>query len=196
MKRALGVKGKSRRPRAFPGVRLGEDIYPEEGLSMIRELARCPYCQGCEVALDDQVALVFDPEAPTHEPCPHLAWVDGRYSEWGPGTHGTSHLVGSTEFRWDPPEPDAEERTHRLLSYLRELLPSGAGWAFAPAVPFEIRTLSAEESTTTPEGKTQLLWDVDGWAVFAENPAAFWSALPECQERHQESLDMGGEFAF
>ena len=26
--------------------------------------------------------LVFNPATDTRAPCPHLAWVDGRYSQW------------------------------------------------------------------------------------------------------------------
>ncbi len=158
---------------------------------MIRQLARCPYCGECEVALDDQVNLVLDPDG-KRGPCPHLAWVDGRYAQWGRGEHGIDHMIGSTEFRWDPPEPDAAERTDALLSYLKELLESGPGWAYAPAQPFEARTLNAEQSKTDARGRTHLLWDVDGWAVFAADPASFWAALPACQERQLADLRVDG----
>jgi hypothetical protein len=156
---------------------------------MIRQLARCPYCNGCEIALDDRPELVFDPDT-AQRPCPHLAWVEARYSEWELGPHGVRHMIGSTEFRWDPPEPGAEERTNQLLPYLKELLESGPDWPYAPAQAFSIQTLCADEKDTAPRGKTDTVEEVDGWAVFASDPAAFWAALPACQERQLAALDV------
>ena len=45
---------------------------------------------------------------------------------------------------------------------------------------------------TDKKGKQYLVWDVDGWAVFAEDTAAFWAALPDCRERQLRSLDVEG----
>jgi hypothetical protein len=160
---------------------------------MIRKLAQCPYCQSCEVALDDHPELVFNPESERQSPCPHLAWVDGRYSQWEHTGHGANRVIGSTEFRWDPDAPGAAERTEQLLDYLHELLQSGRDWPFAPAEPFAIQTLNAEENATDPRGKSYPVWDVDGWAIFAANPAAFWAALPACHERWSASLDVGDD---
>src|SRR6516165_7907523 len=114
---------------------------------MIRNLARCPFCGGCEIALDDSPAVVFNPGG-SPEPCCHLAWVDGRYSQWERSQQGVDHVIGSTEFRWDPPKPGAVEPTDELLPYLRELVAQGKNWAFAPAVPFALQQLSAEEKAT------------------------------------------------
>jgi hypothetical protein len=160
---------------------------------MIRQLARCPYCGTCEIALDDSPSLVFDPDG-SAEPCPHLAWVEGRFSEWEHTEHGTNRIIGSGEFRWDPPTRGAAERTADLLPYLKELLESGPGWPFAPQVPFSIQTLSGEVTAKAPDGKVYPKWDVDGWGIFAEDPAAFWAALPECAARQNAALDVqGGE---
>jgi len=160
---------------------------------MIRQLAQCPYCERCEIALDDHPQLVFNPDSETHTPCPHLAWVDGRYSLWQPGHHGINRVIGSTEFRWDPDEPNAEARTHQLLPYLEELLEAGADWQFAPTEPFAIRRLNSDQKAADSTGKDYTLWDVDGWAVFAANPPAFWAALPACQERLLASLEVDEE---
>src|SRR5437016_11666825 len=100
---------------------------------MNRRLAQCPYCNQCEIALDDHPALVFNPDSDSHSPCAHLAWVDGRYSQWEHTPQGLNHVIGSVEFRWDPSVPGAEERTNQLLPYLHELLEAGASWPFAPA---------------------------------------------------------------
>jgi hypothetical protein len=98
-------------------------------------------------------------------------------------------MIGSTEFRWDPPEPGAEERTEQLLPYLHELVESGSTWDFAPSVPFVIVPMTADEKATDPKkGKVHTVWDVDGAAIFAENPSAFWNALPDCQERQLDYL--------
>src|SRR5438128_11266281 len=111
---------------------------------MIRQLAQCPYCQRCELALDDNPQLVFNPEGGPATPCPHLAWVDGRYEQRERTKYGTESVIGSTEFRWDSAGPDGEERTAPLMPYLHELLEAGPGWSFAPAVPFAVQRLSAE----------------------------------------------------
>jgi hypothetical protein len=157
---------------------------------MIRQLAQCPYCNDCEIALDDSPELTFNPGAARPTPCPHLAWVDGRYAQWEHTSLGSNRVIGSTEFRWDPDEPDAEERTNALLPYLRELLEAGPGWPFGPAEPFVAVPLRAEETATDRKGKTYTLWDVDGWAIFARRPEAFWAALPACQQRQLDALDV------
>ncbi len=160
---------------------------------MIRHLAQCPFCNRCEVALDDRPDLRFNPDGATPVPCDHLAWVEGRYEQWDQGPHEVLRVIGSTQFRWHPPEPAAVERTEQLLPYLRELVNFGAGWPFAPAQPFVIQRLSAEEKGTDATGRTYPLWEVDGWAVFASNPSAFWAALPACQERQLASLEIPKE---
>jgi hypothetical protein len=185
---------------------------------MIRQLTRCPYCEEGEVALDDQLTLAFNPEGDLPAPCPHLAWVEGRYSEWDRGPHGISRVIGSTEFGWQPPgreeEPSEPESSAtdlpedpsltlparmglpgapQMLAYLRELVSSGSEWPFAPSEPFVVQTLCAEEKATDRRGKEYTVWDVDGWAIFAQDPAAFWAALPDCLGRHQASFASGGD---
>ena len=51
--------------------------------------------------------------------------------------------------------------------------------------------LNAEERATDGKGKSHLVWDVDGWAVFAQDPAGFWAQLPACRERWLASLEVG-----
>lgn len=160
---------------------------------MIRQLAQCPYCNHCDIGLDDHPQLVFNPGSASPAPCPHLAWVDGRYSQWDHTALGINREIGSLEFRWDPREPGAEERTNQLLPYLHELLGAGPGWPFAPSEPFVIKVLNADEKGTDAKGKSYPIWDVDGWAIFAKNPAAFWAALPACQQRQAESLEVEEE---
>jgi hypothetical protein len=160
---------------------------------MIRQLGQCPYCNRCEIALDDHPQLVFNPQTDSPTPCPHLAWVDGRYSQWEETPRGSNRMIGSIEFRWDFPRPNAEEDAEQLLPYLHELVEGGPNWPFAPAEPYVIQRLNAEEKASDARGKSYTLWDVDGWAVFASNPAAFWAALPACQERQLASLKMGDE---
>jgi hypothetical protein len=156
---------------------------------VIRQLARCPYCGGCEVALDDRPDLVFNPDA-GGKPCAHLAWAEGRYSQWDKSPLGTTRVIGSVELRWDPPEPDAAERTEQLLPYLKLLVSANPGWTFAPAVDFRVLDLTAEEKAVDKRGKAYTKWDVDGWVIFARDPAAFWAALPDCHERHLASMEV------
>lgn len=161
---------------------------------MIRNLAQCPYCKSCEIALDDRPAVAFNPDG-DQQPCVHLAWVDGRYSQWELSPRGINRVIGSNEFCWNPPTlqaflQDDAERTEQLLPYLKELANQGPGWAFAPDTPFGLETLSAEEKATDARGKSYTAGDVDGCAIFAENPAIFWAALPACQDRQLSGLTL------
>jgi hypothetical protein len=156
---------------------------------MIRNLAQCPYCKNCEIALDDRPDLVFNPES-SGVPCMHLAWLDCRYSQWEPSEHGVPRVVGSSDFNWYPPETGDEGQIESLMPYLRELANQGTAWAFAPDVPFGLETLSAEEKATDARGHSYTASDVDGCAVFAQEPAAFWAAVPECQQRQLTGLNV------
>ncbi len=152
---------------------------------MIRNLARCPYCGDCEVALDDASAVVCNPDS-SARPCPHLAWVDGRYSQFERSPQGVPHLIGSSEFRWGPPGP--VENIEELVPYLKELANQGQGWPFAPPVPFVLRPLTAEGQSGDAAAEAASSWDIDGCTVFAQDPSAFWAALPDCQQRQLEGL--------
>ena len=156
---------------------------------MIRNLARCPYCGGCELALDERPSLVFNPDKPS-APCSHLAWVAMRFAEFAPNERGVDHLFGSTEIDWDPGYPMEEEPLREIQAFLRELQIKGAAWPFAPSQPFTIRQLSAEEKKTDAKGHAHPLWEVDGSAIYAADAKAFWDALPACRERQLAGLDM------
>jgi hypothetical protein len=83
----------------------------------------------------------------------------------------------------------------RLTDYLKELVNSGKSWEHAPADPFEIQTINAEEKTADARGKERTVWDVDGWAVFAPDAPTFVARLPECQARQLASLRVDPEDA-
>jgi hypothetical protein len=155
-------------------------------MTMIRNLARCPYCGGGEVALEVP-SLALDPGG-EGRPCPHLAWVDGRYAEWEVSPQGVDRIVGSTEFRWEPPAAGSAAQVEGLLPYLRELARQGKGWPFAPPVPFDLEPLAADERARDNDGREHITWDVDGWVIFAEDPAGFWARLPDCQRQQREAL--------
>src|SRR6516225_4435557 len=140
---------------------------------MIRQLAQCPYCQKCEVALDDHPRIVFNPDAAGDAPCDHLVWVDGRYSQWELSKLGVSRVIGSTEFRWDHPDFGAVDGEHTLTSFLKELASMGIAWEFAPAEPFVVQEITAEEKATSKKGRQYTVWDVDGAALFARDARAF-----------------------
>jgi hypothetical protein len=147
---------------------------------MNRQLSQCPYCQSCEIALDDEPRIVFNPVTSSQAPCAHLVWVDGRYSQWERTQYGTSRVIGSTEFGWDHPRLGATVDNTPLTDYLRELANSGRSWAFAPSGPFEVKQISAEEKAKDRKGKEYTLWDIDGWAIFAQNAGAFVTQVPDC----------------
>jgi hypothetical protein len=158
---------------------------------MIRQLSQCPYCKRCEVALDDHPEIVFNPDGPDQAPCEHLIWVDGRYSQWQLSHLGVNRVIGSTEFRWDHPDLGAVDGEHHLTSYLKELVNSGPAWEFAPAAVCDVKQINAEEKAPGPKkGKEHTVWDIDGWALFAQNSAEFLAQLPGCQERQLAGLKM------
>jgi hypothetical protein len=156
---------------------------------MIRNLARCPYCGGCEIALDDRPALVFNPNSPS-APCPHLAWVDVRFAEFTVNERGADHMIGSEDMTWAPDSSMDEELAKDVHAFVRELLINGPTWAFAPAETFAILPLSAEEKKTDAIGHVHPVWEVDGSAIYAADAQAFWAALPACRERQLADLDV------
>jgi hypothetical protein len=160
---------------------------------MNRQLSQCPYCQRCEIALDDEPRIVFNPDAANQVPCPHLVWVEGRYSQWERTKYGTNRVIGSTEFRWDHPELGATENNAPLTDYLRELARSGKDWAFAPSGAFEIRQILADEKKTDRKGKEYAVWDIDGWAIFAQDAGAFAGQVPECLAKQLASMKIGAD---
>jgi hypothetical protein len=154
---------------------------------MIRQLAQCPFCRQCEIALDDHPEVTFNPGT-TKQPCEHLVWVDGRYSEWAPGSHGVNRIIGSTEFHWDHPDFAGFDRDDNLTDYLRELVRAGKTWEFAPVEPFEICSISGDQKVVGARGKEYTRWDVDGSAVFAVNSRRWVALLPDCQANQLAGL--------
>jgi hypothetical protein len=155
---------------------------------MIRPLAQCPYCQGCEVALSDSFDVVLNPDADPPQPCPHLIWVEGRYTQWGlsplPGRKTKiARMVGSNEFAWQHPGLAARDETGALSAYLKELTGAGGGWEFAPPAAYVVRAILLDEKIKDATGREYPNWDVEGTAVFAAEPEAFLDSLPACAER-------------
>lgn len=162
---------------------------------MIRQLAQCPYCNRCEIALDDAFDVACNPGAADAGPCPHLIWADGRYSQWGSSTlpgrkTKISRIIGSTEFRWNHPGLSEVPEFDRLMQYLKDLADSGKTWEFAPVVAFEVSQLSSDEKEKGPDGKEYVVWDVDGQALFAQDAAAFVAVLPACLDKLSTSWEM------
>lgn len=157
---------------------------------MIRQLAQCPFYKDCEIALDDSLEVSLNPEKPRTGACPHLIWVDGRYSQWEPGDLGVARMIGSTEFRWDHPGFGGFEEYDRLIKYLKELVTFGSTWEFAPAEPFQVVALFADEKGTDPRGQPFTLWDLDGQALFAQSSTSFLAAVPACLERQSAAWQM------
>lgn len=139
---------------------------------MIRQLARCPYCNGCEITLNDSFEVVFNPDSHDRAPCEHLIWANGGCSQWERMLHGVSRVIGSTAIYWSHPCLNASGPSESLVPYMEMLVQSGKGWEFAPLEPFQIQNIN-EEGTT---------WEADGWAVFARRPGDFLAAIIECRE--------------
>ncbi len=133
---------------------------------MIRQLAQCPYCQSCEVALTDSFEVVLNPDADPPQPCPHLIWIEGRYSQWGVSPLAgrktkIARMIGSNEFGWQQPALVARDDAEPLQTYLKEMVGAGGGWEFAPSEPHIVRAISASKKSprpmarSTPAGKSR-----------------------------------------
>lgn len=154
---------------------------------MIRKLADCPYCQKCEVALTDNLAVAFNPEQAPPLPCPHLIWIEGRYSQWErsplPGRKTKiARIVGSTEFEWQHPGLVVGDDAHAIQAYLKELVTAGGGWELAPSERHTVRVISADHNVSE-NGKSYPDWEIEGTALFADNPLTFIESLPASQAR-------------
>ena len=155
---------------------------------MIRQLAQCPYCQSCEVALTDSFDVILNPDANPPQPCPHLIWVEGRYSQWGVSPLAgrktkIARMIGSNEFGWQQPSLAVRDDAEQLQTYLQEMVGAGGGWEFAPSEPHIVRAISREQKITEADGKEYPSWEIEGTAVFAGDPAAFIDSLPACLAR-------------
>jgi hypothetical protein len=155
---------------------------------MIRQLAQCPYCQGCEIALTESLELAFNPESPPSRPCVHLILVEGRYSQWGlsplPGRKTQiARMIGSNDFSWAHPGLECREDAQDLYAFLKELSTAGVGWELAPRQEHAVRIISKDHTITDAHGKSYPDWEIEGMAVFARDPEAFIAELPSCLER-------------
>jgi hypothetical protein len=173
---------------------------------MIRQLAQCPYCQGCEVALTDSFDVILNPDSSSQQACPHLIRVAGRYSQWGlssmPGRKTKiARMVGSNEFDWQHPDLPLREDGESLQPYLKDLVESGAGWEFAPSEEHLVRTISLDQKITEADGREYPQWEIEGTALLARDAAAFLASLPACQTRQSAAWSdlpgsSAGEFDF
>jgi hypothetical protein len=134
--------------------------------------------------LTDNPEVAFNPDGDA-QPCPHLVWVDGRYSQWVlsplPGRKTRiPRMIGSTEFEWLHPDLASAEDVDRLRAFLKDLASSGPGWGFAPPATHATRPISLDQSTKGPDGKEHPNWEIEGAAVFAREAAVFVASLPGC----------------
>jgi hypothetical protein len=155
---------------------------------MSRQLAQCPYCGGCDITLNDSLDVTFESAGGAAEPCPHLVWVQGRYSQWGlnvlPGRKTKiARILGSNEFEWQHPGLAAWEDPEQLRAYLQELTRAGSGWEFTPPVKHTVRLISVDEQVTDTDGRKYPGWEVEGVAIFTGDAEAFLGSLPGCLER-------------
>lgn len=157
---------------------------------MIRQLAQCPYCETCEIALSDSLQLVCNPET-SCQPCSHLVWAEGRYSQWErrplPGRKTKMpHMVGSTEFEWQHPLLAGHEDPAELRAFLQELVAAESDWEFTPPARHLRRSISRDQ-TVTEDRRVYPDWEVEGVAVFAEDTEAFVVSLMDCIMRQREA---------
>jgi hypothetical protein len=168
---------------------------------MIRQLVQCPYCQACEVALTDSLDVLFNPEADPSQPCPHLIWIEGRYSQWALSSLASrktkiAHMVGSSEFEWQRPDLFTREDAEQLRHYLKDLTNAGSGWEFAPTLEHSVRPISLDQKVTDANGREYPSWEIEGTALFAIDAEAFLASLPAWLERQNAAwTDLPGSAA-
>jgi hypothetical protein len=150
---------------------------------MIRQLADCPYCGGCEIALTDNPDVAINPDK-AGGPCPHLVWVAGRYSQYqlspiaGRRTK-VARMIGSTEFEWVHPDLTADDADPRLSAHLRQ-------WTAGdqlPAAAHRVQAISRDQAVTEADGRSYPSWEIEGIAVFAEDAATFLNGLEASLDR-------------
>lgn len=145
---------------------------------MIRQLAQCPYCQGCEIALSDSFDVIFNPGSPQPQACSHLVYVDGRYSQFEldplPGRKTKmARMIGSTEFSWVHPSLASMANAQRIQAYLKELIEAEPGWTSAPTEEHALRHISRDQNITDEDGKVYPSWETEGAALFAPHALIF-----------------------
>lgn len=168
---------------------------------MIRPLAQCPYCRDGELALTDNLQLIFNPDKNGSPPCPHLVWVDGRYSQWElsplPGRKTRmARMIGSTEFEWLHPSLAAREDLAALRGFLKELATQGQNWAFAPKQEHTVLTISRDQNVTDEDGRVYPSWEIEGTAVYARDAAAFASSLSTGLDQQNATWEEPSDFNF
>jgi hypothetical protein len=159
---------------------------------MIREVARCPYCLGGVIAVDDdQVTVVFDPGRVGGTPCSHLAFASiglGVYD----GDNGKLVEQRGGEWVWVRGEGLRQVpsgRLDRLTDYLDmlacDLLPDGES---RPAVEYQVTGATAGEREEAHPGTGEFSLPnpgngppfdclLDGWGFYAPAPEALVEAV-------------------
>lgn len=157
---------------------------------MIRQMAQCAYCQDCEVALTDDLEVVFNPDAQLRQPCRHLIYAEGRYSQFGlsplPGRKTKlARVIGSTEFEWQHPSLIDQEDASLLRTFLKDLVAAGNNWEDAPPEAHTVQPISLDQNVLEADGRKYPSWSIEGTAIFAGDPDAFIASLPACLGRQR-----------
>jgi hypothetical protein len=158
---------------------------------MIREVARCPYCHGGVIAVDDDpLTLLLNPDRACAEPCPHLAFATVLLHAYGPGS-GMRAVEGHTAawlwVRGEGPRRLPWDRFDPLADYLGGI----AGEDYTddrPAVEYRLAGGTAGEREEARPGTgefalpargagPQLHGILDGWAFYSPDPAALVEAV-------------------
>jgi hypothetical protein len=160
---------------------------------MIREVARCPYCDGGGIAVDDDpLTLLFNPDRPGGEPCRHLAFASVGLEALSPVLYGLpmdGHSAGWLWVRGEGLRRLTRGHIDPLADYVDmlacDLIP---GPEDLPAVEYLVAGATAGDREEARPGTgefpfaargagPQFLGILDGWGLYARDPEALVDAV-------------------
>lgn len=157
---------------------------------MIREICRCPYCGEGQIAVDDDLPeIVFDADRPAGSPCPHLAfaWVglpafegaddENRDCEDRSGFWLWAFGQGLRRWRPENPQDLLDEYLPQLCCDLlpAEMIPKGTPFIISGGTAGEREEQQPGSGEFSLSGRREgepLMAILDGWGIYAQDPAA------------------------
>lgn len=169
---------------------------------MIHEYARCPFCDDCILAIDDQLpAFLINPHCDKGEACPHLVLATVCIEvERGQRGRSAAPCGPTGVWRWARdagllgPEADADDLGDYLTDLACDSLP---GEEYFPTIPYRLVGAYASERESKHTGwgyfpivvgESVLTGMVNGWALFSLRPQELMADI-----RYRVLSDCGGE---
>lgn len=154
---------------------------------MIHEFARCPYCDDCVLAIDDQLpAFLINPESAAGQACPHLVLATVCLDLHSPRTSVPAGRTGVWRWSLDEglvgPKADGDP----LGDYLTDLACEGLAPEFFPTIPHRLVGVYAAERESKRlgwgyfpmnTGEKVLTGLINGWALYSLRPEALMAEI-------------------